>query len=416
MSSAASSYLALMAGGPTPDLLNLNLLDPAQYEPGGWLYENHSRASTATRRNSSGLIESVAIDVPRLQHDVNGNPLYYLSEPSATRINPEAHPDELSTASGAGTFTVTAGEPNPVTGNDDGVLVQATDATYARLFYYAGGGLTGKTITSSIYVWQDTPGRFGISHYMGSGSSIDGDVFVDLSDDSIISQGADIDNVEIEDCGNGVKRVIITGDFLAAGSDYVRIYPLGYYGGSLRSGSCKLWHLQVEEGTVATSPILGEGAPVTRAADATDFSIAEGRDVTIFMALRNFDREDGGSFLWRANGHSTYIRINTSNTDGWNLYVDGTPSSFNGPGSSDPDDRLGIAVRLAADGDCRIISETEGGTSPAGTDHSKTPDLDLTSCSLGANGANAGYEAFRVVGRKMNDDEMNPALLQLLNG
>lgn len=142
--------LGLGRGGLlNPYLLNLNFLDPAQYEPGGWLRDNFSRSSTATRTNSSGLIESVAIDVPRLQHDKDGNALGYLHEPQATNFL-----NDFTLASPSLSLRVTNAESSldsPVVGQKWRDLILTGD-TGAHRIGRDFNGTTGGEYTGSFYV------------------------------------------------------------------------------------------------------------------------------------------------------------------------------------------------------------------------------------------------------------------------
>jgi len=104
-----------------------------------------TRATTATRVNSSGLIESVASNVPRLDY-TNGSCPSILVEPQRTNIYP--YSNQLSQWTKSGTITITENNAISPDGTNNANRVQFT--ANSNLLFLSGTGLSGSN-TLTIY-------------------------------------------------------------------------------------------------------------------------------------------------------------------------------------------------------------------------------------------------------------------------
>ena len=218
-----------------------------------------SRASTALRRNSSGLWEEVANNVPRLQYPVGGGCPSWLFEPQATNIALGSQLLDLVTywlINPSGTYT------------DEGIspLFAASTDVHSWLFTAAA---------QRPFIYQDIS-MVNTSLYTFSFNceSVSGSLTYDDCV-AVFSSGTAISNIVIKN--NGVTKSGT--DAVAAGFIEYSFtcnhtgshqFRLGVGVPDVRTGTIKLSQPQVESGSVATSPIITAGSAVTRLADASN--------------------------------------------------------------------------------------------------------------------------------------------------
>jgi hypothetical protein len=193
------------------------------------------RATTATRVNSAGLIESVAINVPRLDYTDSTCPSLLL-EPQRTNLAlySEQFTNAVWTASAFNVSIISNTTISPDgTQNADTVVFGASGYLYQQ---FAITGLA--SVTFSIY--SKTATQVII---FGGGTPVGTDVYTTVN------------------VGNGWFRQILVRTFTSGGTGTLQILPFG------NNITAFLWGCQLEVGNYPTSYIPTTSAAVTRNAD-----------------------------------------------------------------------------------------------------------------------------------------------------
>jgi hypothetical protein len=205
-----------------------------------------TRATTATRVNSAGLIESVASNVPRLDY-LNSTCPSILVEPQ--RTNNFLYSEQFDNAYWLkSSATITANNTISPDGNTTADKVEFNSGFINGTAIVADN----QTYTISFFAKKGTANVIQISEafYFGTG------VVFDLNTGAITSGTGKIENY-----GNGWYRCsmqITYGVGQAISSWVLRNYQTGYV---------YLWGIQLEAGSYATSYIPTTTAAVTRNAD-----------------------------------------------------------------------------------------------------------------------------------------------------
>ena len=246
-----------------------------------------SRASTAMRRNSAGLWESVANNVPRLQYPVGGGCPSWLFEPQATNIvqyNTEYDNGYWNKSN----VTVLANQAVSPDGTTNADLFYPTTSGNNRTLDRSISFTNGVTYTATVYIKAA-----GLTWYrfygINAASSLDA-VWFNIATGTIGTIGANLVSATIESQGNGWYK--LTATQVAVGTSGT-FYQGPVDGNDLNSVTANatngfyVWGAQVELGSTATSPIITAGSAVTRLADAaskTGISSLIGQtEVTIFI-------------------------------------------------------------------------------------------------------------------------------------
>ena len=175
-----------------------------------------TRNTTATRVNESGLIETVAVNVPRID---------YLSGVGAYLLEPQAS----NTATYSNDFTqgdIFDGSGNP---NANNTVITATSTTspdgtnnawkltdnndggtgVAQLAYYSTNVTSGRSNTFSVFLKKGST-DFGILNTGGYDGTANGSSFFNLSTGTLGNTSANHSDVKMEDYGNGWYRCSIS--------------------------------------------------------------------------------------------------------------------------------------------------------------------------------------------------------------
>ena len=269
-----------------------------------------TRATTATRVNSSGLIESVATNVPRLDY-TNSTCPSILVEPQRTNLLLRSQ--EFSNVIWVkDNTTVTSGFISPSGAADAFKLIES--ATNAEHRIYQIVGAIG-TVVQSMSFYAKAGERNWVSIRFETGVLA---ANFNLSTGVVGSVAAGA-NASIENAGNGWYKCKVSG--LSATLTNIMVINIGdsdtgtapsySYLGNGTSG-VYIWGAQLEQGSYATSYIPTTSASVTRNADViskTGISSLIGQtEGTIFVDIyRNSQAESIGIMLANALGTNSYM-------------------------------------------------------------------------------------------------------------
>jgi hypothetical protein len=220
-----------------------------------------TRAGSATRINSQGLIETVASGVSRLNYPlidgvVNGCPSHLL-EPQRTNLIP--YSEDFSQWDDAGTTTVLSNIANPSGGLQSYLLSADSSATNA--LRYDNSFSASANYSYSLFLKSGTSQEVRMQIY--DGSSFFRLAVNPLNNFEVIDQSS-INSYLIEDFTNGWKRISINITTSASASTgYLQIYPD-------RTGNLNnvyVFGAQLEAGSYATSYVPTQLAISTRVAE-----------------------------------------------------------------------------------------------------------------------------------------------------
>ena len=188
----------------------LNSIKPAGNTNGDF---DFSRNSTATRVNESGLIETVAANVPRI--DFLSGVGTYLNEPTATNtatysndftqgdiFGGSGNPNANNSVITANSITAPDGTNNgwKLTDNNDG----ATGS--AQLAYFSTNVTSGDSNTFSVFLKK---GSTDFAYLQTGGYDANGSSYFNLNTGTISSAHANHSDVKMEDYGNGWYRCTV---------------------------------------------------------------------------------------------------------------------------------------------------------------------------------------------------------------
>lgn len=231
-----------------------------------------TRGTTATRVNASGLIESVASGVPRLDYTGGGCPSL-LVEPAATNLllRSEEFDNASWTKNGLAIVANAVIAPNGTLTADE---VNSTTT-----------GSLDVRVTSSIAV----SGNFTVSRYVKKRMGVtwvnapvgigNGNAWFNLDNGTVGTVQSNILSANIFPLENGWFKIVMTSNF----TGNLAIRALGFsdtngvttYTGAIGDG-VYLWGAQLEVGSVATSYIPTVASTVTRNADVISLSSVSG--------------------------------------------------------------------------------------------------------------------------------------------
>ena len=253
-----------------------------------------TRATTATRVNSSGLIEEMAINVPRLEYPlidgvVNGCPSLLL-EPQRTNLITDSQ-----------TFTGTLSEVNRQSNSADIVDPFGTNTAF-KFTVLTSGADANTRITNSISITE-----FSISIYVNGLAGQKFELFLARDSYSQIFSTKEV-------LSGGWQRIELNGTFSTSSTTVVIGLEFGFTSDDSVAGQeYYLTGLQLEQGSYPTSYIPTNGSSVTRnaetcngAGNADTFNDSEG----VFMAeISALADDESGRYLSISNVGNYQIRI-----------------------------------------------------------------------------------------------------------
>ena len=205
-----------------------------------------TRASTATRVNESGPIESVATNVPRIDY-TGGGCGSLLLEPQRTNV--AEYSNDFSSWGAYGTPTITSGQSFPFAAEDSTLVEFATSSSFIRLL---GVNVSSGTHTISFWAKKSVSSSCLIN--------ADGKTGTFNFDTGVFASGTATGNmVALTD---GWFKCTMT--FLGVSATaQIRIQGVAYPFGAYFSG------FQIEAGSYPTSYIPTSGTTVTRVQDTS---------------------------------------------------------------------------------------------------------------------------------------------------
>jgi hypothetical protein len=224
-----------------------------------------TRASTATRVNSDGEIESVATGVPRLDYSQGSCPALLL-EPQRTNLFLRS--EEFENASWVKiNSTITTNTTTAPDGNVTADTIFETTATDNHGIYQTGVLTNATSYTYSFFVKPNGRNWVSIRFLSLNGVFVASNVWFDIANGTIGTTDSGI-TATIQASANGFYRVTATRTTSATGVGFVGLYLAQSnnsqsYTGSDTSGIF-IWGAQLEAGAYATSYIPTLGTSVTR--------------------------------------------------------------------------------------------------------------------------------------------------------
>jgi hypothetical protein len=275
-----------------------------------------TRASNATVVGPTGLIETVANDVPRFQHDpLTGQCLGFLREEQ--RSNLLVRSEEFDNASWTKIRASVAANAiaAPIGATTADRLTEDNTATSTHLVQGAGTLTLGTTYTYSIYAKADTRRWLLLSP---GGSWGYGWFDVQAGAVGTLVSGGSSATSSIQSVGNGWYRCTITATavdtrtsiqvLLATGDNVVT------YTGDGTSGLF-LWGAQLEAGASPTSYIPTTDTSATRSADIATISTLGSSIRSLFAQVRGPASGTRGIIGLDDNSANNRIELLTSGTD-----------------------------------------------------------------------------------------------------
>jgi hypothetical protein len=280
------------------------------------------RATTATRVNASGLIESVGVNIPRIDY-TNGSCPSILVEPQRTNL--ALYSEQFDNVTWIkNNSTITANSIISPNGAQNADTVNVTSGTFAGL--YQTGNLTSNIFTMSVFAKKGTKQWLYFINLTGT----QGVVWFDLNNGTI---GNVIDGTAtIKDFGNGWYKCTYTNTSnilntylqlgLSEGNDSVTISS---------NGTAYIYGTQLEVGSYPTSYIPTVATSVTRNADViskTGISSLIGQtEGTIFIDFVYTESDQNGlipiTISSNASNH-TYMYIEDNNRINFDFIIAGS--------------------------------------------------------------------------------------------
>lgn len=265
-----------------------------------------SRGSTATRVNSSGLIEDVGANVPRLDYSDGSCPSLLL-EPQSTNLSDISKVDTYSLS---GTIIRTLNSGIGVTGLNDAVKLEkgSASAEYLNLRLASITLSASSDYTHSVFVKRDDVDfDFRLERNTSSNYGFSWNIDFTITSSGVTINSESNATGEVKRYGNGwykVSATLTTSTPTTAITSYLfRLKASNGVGASVF-----IQDHQVEEQSYATSYIPTSGSTVTRLADSASktglSSYINSTEGVLFAEISVFDATSSGFYISVTDGTS----------------------------------------------------------------------------------------------------------------
>jgi hypothetical protein len=374
---------------------------------------NVTRATTATRVNANGLIESVASGIPRLDYYTSGGTAgcpALLVEPQAQNIMAQSETLSVSGNWTQENIIVSGGAIASPDGLASGTLIVATasSTTHSLYRFPATSIASGATITTSCFFKAHGTNTF-VQMWIGVINFSPASPFANfnLTGSGSVTAG-NYSSAFIQNYGNGWYRCGFTTTASASGTPLFVIVPI------LASGTSRnptftgdgvngvyAWGFQVETGSIATSYIPTTTAAVTRNADVISVTGAVSGCVgqtegTIYAEVDSRNQQTGRivSFQIAGTAGSGQIRIDTVGASLRCRLINASGTSVfdvtSSPAMSLGINKMAFAFNAAASG---IVVALNGSIIATATAGASTVH-NATQLTIGAQDSVAGFGSF----------------------
>lgn len=274
---------------------------------------SYTRSTTGTFLGSNGLLQTAAINVPRIEYDSSGNVVGYLSESSST--NRLLQSEDLGTtwvATNASVATNVATAPDGLV-TADRITGDATVAAHS-LQSNSMAFTSGAPSAFSIFVKKDNY-RYVQLAFPSASHGVNAFANYDLDTGTTYAVGSSA-TARILALPNGWYRIscVATASASASGSSLVAFSNAG--GTRLPAFDASglnilAWGGQSEVGSIMTSYIPTASSGVTRAADSMFAGGLTGLPLTAGTMF-----VEGGRLVGTTSGFSALLSVNSGSTSG----------------------------------------------------------------------------------------------------
>ena len=227
---------------------------------------NVTRATTATRVNASGYIESVASGIPRLDYFASGGTVgcpALLVEPSGSNLLLQSAGFEVSGTWSPTNNTITTGSTAAFTAPDNSTNADLITASISgATFIGQNTTIASGTYTLSVFAKAGNYGLFRI----GNVSSAARAAWFNLNA-GVVTGTVNGGTASMQNYGNGWYRCIYTSSGMVSGNTFFAPSDAPNSTNAVSGSSIYFWGAQLETGSIATSYIPTTTAAVTRNAE-----------------------------------------------------------------------------------------------------------------------------------------------------
>ena len=330
------------------------------------------RASTATRVNKAGLIETVPSGKPRIDFTDNTDG-HLLLEPS--RENKITYSEDFSDSSWTKTrATIISNDTTSPDGSVNASKLSAnTDNNTHEIFF--SFLFTNNDFAFSVFAKKEELDKLTLFY-----TGVDKAATFDLTNGTTTSAtfGTLPSKVEMENYGNGWYRCSITDNTNGASQCRIRLGSGSGFVGNNTDG-VYIYGAQLEAGSYATSYIPTSGSAVTRTADscenAGDVNLFNDTEGVLYAEIKGLDDDNTFRFITLSDGTSNNtVRIYFYDAIYGRVLVGGAEQCIFSTTSYNVTDYNKIAIlysennfKLYVNGNQVGTTDTSGSTFPQGT-------------------------------------------------